>query len=271
MIMKSSRGKPRFNYIYSSHRRPWSINTKLGTFSWTCQEILACFWFHKGAASRNESVNTSAISVYLILGARIFFQFIGDSLKCIDLWGGMFYLMGSLTIAPPCRSGCGQVEKIEEAHALRGPLSGHMLRSDLLLCVLLSVELLGHQLQPWVLNGRQRNVEIIQLSSDEDTGLESWPVVWTLPWTILCVDGEGTWKLTSPKSGSRVLSLHFNALEDDLSLLFLLLWVMDMPTERQVSLQFYCGCVSLICPLLSVLDSVDALLVFHPYWLYLLS
>ena len=73
MIMKSSRGKPRFNYIYSSHRRPWSINTKLGTFSWTCQEILACFWFHKGAASRNESVNTSAISVYLILGARIFF------------------------------------------------------------------------------------------------------------------------------------------------------------------------------------------------------
>lgn len=140
MIIKSSRGKPRFNYIYLAHRGSWYLNTKPGIPHWARKGILTCFWFHGGAASKSKLVHSSAILDYLILEAGISLQFIGDSLKCIHLWGGMPYLMGSLTMALPCRLGCGQVEKIQEAYALWGPLSRHMRRGGLMLCVFLSAE-----------------------------------------------------------------------------------------------------------------------------------
>ena len=46
---------------------------------------------------------------------------------------------------------------------------------------------------------------------------------------------------------------------------------MDVPAGRQVSLQFSCGHVSLVCPAFAVLESVDGLPGFLPYWLSIFS
>ena len=136
MIIEPSRGKKHLDLIIGTQATedPGVYIQNLGLFVECAKGILTCFLFHRGAASKIKSVNTSAISDYLILEAGISFQFIGNSVKCIHLWGGMFYLMGSLIMALPCWLGCGQVEKIQETYVLWGPLSGHMLRGSIPVC-----------------------------------------------------------------------------------------------------------------------------------------
>lgn len=71
----------------------------------------------------------------------------------------MFYLMGSLTIALLRQLGCGQVEQIQEAYALPGPLSGHVLSGS-------PCSVYGCLWRPWHhaeimgAHGRQGNLEI---------------------------------------------------------------------------------------------------------------
>lgn len=104
----------------------------------------------------------------------------------------MFYLIGILTIALPCQLGRGQVEKNRGGSwSVRSSIWAHTQGQSSALCV----TVLGAQaiwLQPWVLSVRQRHVEITRPSADGDNGLQRRPAVWTSPWSMLGVDGEGT-------------------------------------------------------------------------------
>lgn len=79
---------------------------------------------------------------------------------------------------PTLPFGYGQVEKIQEACVLRGPLFGHLLNGSSS-CVCYVCGDLGIMLKPWHLGvyGGQRNLEIIQSkiqsSLGEDIGQEN--------------------------------------------------------------------------------------------------